>query len=180
MSSRSCVARSRGQGSGRRIGRCSPLPRSTCHALRRWFSLRRARCSAGIERWCAGSGDDLVASADDRRCRLRFGSSCCASRARIRAGVTAGSAVSWPSWASISHRRASADCLRGRGWILRPGAPGLAGVSSCAPRRQASSRAISSRLRASSCAATTRCSSSPMTAAAFGSPAARPTPPAVG
>src|SRR5207244_2100124 len=50
------------------------------------------------------------------------------------------------------------------------GAQVRAGASSCTPRQQASSPATSSRSRVYSCAATTRCSSSPTAAGASGSP----------
>jgi putative transposase len=61
-----------------------------------------------------------------------------------------------------------------------PRRAGRAGASSSKRRPRASSRAISSRSRACSCAATTCCSSSRMRAGASGSPAARGTQPAPG
>ena len=57
--------------------------------------LLRGRCCVGIERLCGGSGGSLRDGAGGRSCRLRFGSWCYSSRARIRAGATGGSAASW-------------------------------------------------------------------------------------
>jgi hypothetical protein len=125
--------------------------------------------------------------ADGRSCRLRFGSWCCDSHARTRAGVTGGSLVSWPSSASASRRRASGGCLLMRSWNRRRAATARAGASSCERRRPASSPVISSsspvissQSRASCFAATTCSSSSDMRADAFGWPAARRTRPARG
>ena len=55
--------------------------------------------------------DRRPASADGRSRRLRFGSSSCASRGRIHAGVIGASAANSPSSASACRRQASADCL---------------------------------------------------------------------
>ena len=65
-----------------------------------------------------------VAGADGRACRRRFGSWCCGSRGRIRAGAIGGSAASWPSSASGCLRPASAGCSPKRSWSRRRGASG--------------------------------------------------------
>jgi hypothetical protein len=62
--------------------------------------VTRARCCAGIGRSCAGSGDSRPAGADARACQPMCGLWCCVWHARIRAGATGGSAVSWPDSAS--------------------------------------------------------------------------------
>jgi hypothetical protein len=97
-----------------------------------------------------------------------------------RAGVTGGSAASWASSACGYRRRASAGCSPMRDCCRRRGAPAQVGASSCERRRRASSRVISSRSRALSCAGTTCSSSSPMRAGACGWPAAREIPLASG
>ena len=66
-SSRSCAARSRGQGFAPLIVPCSRRRPGTCHAPRaaRVWSLR-GRCCVGIAHLCAGSGDSRPAGADAR------------------------------------------------------------------------------------------------------------------
>jgi hypothetical protein len=105
---------------------------------------------------------------------------CCGSRARTQAGAIGGYAANWPSSASRHRRRASDGCSPRRGSGLPRDARGRAGASSCKPRPRASSRAISSRSRRCSCAATTCCSSSRTPAVASGPPAAPRTPTAAG
>jgi hypothetical protein len=56
----------------------------------------------------------------------------CGSHARIRAGVTAGSAASWASLASASRRRASAVCSPRQDWSRRRGGRARTGASSFA------------------------------------------------
>jgi hypothetical protein len=173
-SSRFSAARSPGRSSGILIGLCSQPRRPICRVRRAAHAWsRRGRCCVGIGRLCDESGGSLQDSAGGRSCRTSFGSWCYSSRARIRAGATGGSAVSWPSSACGCRRRASAAFSLGRDSIRRHGGQGRAGASSCTRRRRASSRAISSPSRACSCAATTRCSSSRTRAAASGLRAAR-------
>jgi hypothetical protein len=66
---------------------------------------------------------------DGRSCRLRFASSWCGWRGRIRAGAIGGSVASLRSSASASRRRASAGCSPGLGWSPRRGARGRVGAS---------------------------------------------------
>ena len=75
--------------------------------------------------------------------------------------VIGASAANSPSSASGCRRPASAGYLLKQSWSRHRGAPVRVGASSCKCRLRASSRAISSPSRASSCAATTPCSSSP-------------------
>lgn len=94
-------------------------------------------------RWLGRSSDRLIGPCWQPRpviCRARGG-----WRGRIRAGVIAGSAASWPSSASTSLPRASVGCSPARGWTRRRGAQARVGASSCAPRPRASPPAISSR-----------------------------------
>ena len=58
-----------------------PRPARSANA----WSLRGRYC-VGIERLCVGSGASLRDDVGGRSCRLRFGSWCYSSRARIRAG----------------------------------------------------------------------------------------------
>lgn len=80
-------------------------------------SSRRGRSCGGTARLCDGSGGSQARDRGGRGFRRRSGSLCCVSRGRIRAGGIGGSAVSWPSLASKRHRRASAACSPGPGWV---------------------------------------------------------------
>jgi len=143
-------------------------------------SSRRGRSCGGTACLCDGSGGSQARDRGGRGFRWRSGSLCCVSRGRIRAGGIGGSAVSWPSLASKRHRRASAACSSGPGWVPPRDARGRAGASSSKPRPRASSRAISSRSRHCSCAAITCRSSSSTPAAGSGSRAPRRTRTAAG
>ncbi len=145
-----CAARSCGRSSGLLIERCSQWLSPTCLAgcAARVWSLR-GRCCAGIGRLCVGGGAGSPAGVVGRRCRLRCASWCCGWPGRIRARVIGGSVANWPSSAYGFRPPASAGCLRVLGWSPHRVAQDRAGVSSCACKRRASWRAISSLSRVS-------------------------------
>ena len=75
------------------------------------------------------NGVNLLGASGVRRCHRRSESWCSGSRARTRAGATAGSAGSWVSSASACRRRASAACSPRRGWSRRRAEAARAGAT---------------------------------------------------
>jgi hypothetical protein len=177
----SCVARWRGRAFAPLIVPYSRRRPAICRApcAARVWSLR-GRCCGGIVHLCAGSGGSLPPSADARPCQPRYGQSCCGWHARIHAGGIGGSAVRPASSACGCRPRRSVACSPARDSTRPRGGQVRVGASSCAPRRPASSLAISSPWRACSCAGITCCSSLRMQADECGSLAVRPIPPARG
>jgi hypothetical protein len=108
-SSRFSAAKWPGRGYVLLTAPCSQRQPFTCGA--RWAT--RGCHSTDVSLASGACAPEVVAArrgVAGHRCRLRCGSWCYGSRARIRAGAIGGSAPSWPSSASGCRRRASAGC----------------------------------------------------------------------